>query len=282
MTHSGSAFSPRVPASPCPRVRPCPRPRVGSCPVFASLIAVLLALVIAACGGRPGYPPVTTPAPPAGKIGLLGYTIQVGAFAQVENAARLAAKLQWAGLDAYYFVDEDKLYKVRFGDFATKEAARQKAEALKAAGTIEVYYITTPEQYSSAQRQRLGEGYLREQLVKTARGFIGVPYLWGGESVEDGFDCSGLTMTTYRLNGLNLPRNSRQQFATGTPVATDRLTKGDLVFFATKKKGIVSHVGMYIGDGRFIHAPKSGQTVRIENLSEALYQKTYMGGRSYL
>jgi len=274
MTHSGPAFHLRVPAS--------PRPRVGFAPILAVLALVILALVISACGGRPSYPPVTTPAPPAGRIGLLGYTIQVGAFAQVENAARLAAKLQWAGLDAYYFVDEDGLYKVRFGDFATKEAARQQAEALKSAGTIEVYYITTPEQYSSAQRQRLGEGYLRDQLVKTARGFIGVPYLWGGESADEGFDCSGLTMTTYRLNGLNLPRNSRQQFAEGAPVTKTQLAKGDLVFFATKKKGIVSHVGMYIGDGRFIHAPKSGQTVRIENLSEALYQRTYMGARTYL
>jgi len=245
-------------------------------------VCCLLALLLTACGGRPAYPPVTVPPPSAAKISLLGYTIQAGAFAEVENAARLAAKLQKVGLDAYYFVDEDGLYKVRFGDFAAKETAIQKAEALKAAGAIEVYYIVAPEQYSAAQRKRLGEAFLRERLVKTARSFIGVPYLWGGDSVDEGFDCSGLTMTTYRLNGLNLPRTSWEQHAAGIPVSRDRLARGDLVFFTTKKKNTVSHVGIYIGDGHFIHAPKQGQTVRIEALSTALYKKSFAGARSYL
>jgi cell wall-associated NlpC family hydrolase len=269
-------------AAPAHRVGFHRRPIGGSS--FRALGALgLLTLLLAACGGRPAAPPVEPPAaPPPAKLALLGYTIQVGAFAQVENAARLATKLQWAGLDAYYFIDEDKLYKVRFGDFASKEAARRQAESLKANGTIQVYYIVAPEQYSAAQRQRLGDAYLRDQIVQTARGFIGVPYLWGGASVDDGFDCSGLTMTSYRLNGLNLPRTSRQQYAVGTPVPPARLAKGDLVFFATRRPNTVSHVGIYIGNDRFIHAPKQGQTVRVEDMSTALYKKTFAGARTYL
>jgi len=214
---------------------------------------------------------------------LMKYTIQAGAFKKVENAARLTETLKDHGLEATYFVAPDKLFKVRFGNFLTKEKARQRAQSLKEAGVIEEFYIVQPEDYTVAKQKQYGTNYLREALVKSAQDFIGVPYLWGGASSDNGFDCSGLTMTVYQLNGLNLPRNSARQFDVGTPVdSISDLQRGDLVFFSARWKNGVSHVGIYIGSGQFIHASSRGKKIRIDSLSTAYFTKHYIGGKTYL
>ena len=214
---------------------------------------------------------------------LMEYTIQAGAFKKVENAVRLTETLKDHGLDATYFVAPDKLFKVRFGNFPTKEKARQRAQSLIEAGVIEEFYIVQPEDYTVAKQKQYGTNYLREALVKTAYDFIDVPYLWGGASFDDGFDCSGLTMTVYQLNGLNLPRNSARQFEAGSFVdSIGDLQKGDLVFFSARWKISVSHVGIYIGNGQFIHASSHGKKIRIDSLSTAYFTKHYIGGKTYL
>ncbi len=212
----------------------------------------------------------------------MGYTIQAGAFSQPENAARLTEVLKDKGLDATYFAAKTGLYKVRIGNFSARESALNQAEALKMLGIIEEYYIVAPEDYAVSKVETLGDDYLRNEIVKAARSFIGVPYLWGGASPEAGFDCSGLTMTVYQLSGIDLPRTSGDQFGAGEDVDKDELLKGDLVFFATAKGSKVSHVGVYIGDGRFIHAPGKGKKIRIDSLSNAYYYKRYLGGRTYI
>jgi len=224
-------------------------------------------------------PPGEEEGPPLEKM---GFSIQVGAFANLENAVRLQELLDDRGIDAYYFRDESGLYKVRFSNHSNYRAARDEADRLQAYGLIDAFFIVIPEEYAAARIERSGKGDLREELVKTARRFIGVPYRWGGTDTDRGFDCSGLTMVCYRLNGLNLPRVSRNQFQAGRWVPKRELQKGDLVFFATKGGKRVTHVGMYIGDGRFIHSPRTGQTVRIEKLSNSFFAKTYVGGRTYL
>lgn len=214
---------------------------------------------------------------------LMGYTIQAGAFKKVENAVRLTERLKNNhGLDATYYLASDKFFKVRFGNFPTKEQARKRAQSLKEAKIIEEYYIVQPEEYSVARQKQYGTDYLREALVKTAKDFIGVPYLWGGASSDDGFDCSGLTMTVYQLNGLNLPRNSKKQFDVGTAVNKSDLQKGDLVFFSEKRRSSVSHVGIYIGDGKFIHASSHGKKIQIDSLSSNYFTNQYMGSKTYL
>lgn len=211
----------------------------------------------------------------------MGYAIQVGAFSQLDNAVRLERLLNSRGIDAYYFRHESGLYKVRFSNHTSYGAARAEAEQLRSRGLIEEFFIVIPDGYAVVRIPDEEQDALRAELVRTAQRFLGVPYRWGGADHQDGFDCSGLTMVCYRLNGLNLPRVSRSQFAAGRLVPREQLRPGDLVFFATRGGNQVSHVGLYIGGGQFIHAPRAGQAVRVEALSASFYSRTYMGGRSY-
>ena len=89
-------------------------------------------------------------------------------------------------------------------------------------------------------------------------------------------------MTIYKLNGLNLPRNSLAQFQAGSPVRREDLAPGDLVFFATNGDSAVSHVGIYTGNGRFIHAPKKGEAIRQSSLRNGYFEGCYVGARTYL
>lgn len=252
------------------------------------IIVILVPLLIISCfhGRRtarwvPPEPFGTVKQKPV--LELMGYTIQAGAFKKVENAVRLTERLKNNhGLDATYFLASDNFFKVRFGNFPTKELARKRAQSLKEAKIVEEYYVVQPQDYSAAKQKQYGTDYLREALVKTAKDFIGVPYLWGGNSLDDGFDCSGLTMTVYQLNGLNLPRNSRKQFDAGIAVNKSDLQKGDLVFFSEKGKNSVSHVGIYIGDGNFIHASSHGKKIKIDSLSSSYFTNQYMGSKTYL
>lgn len=276
-------------------------PRLKFCRSLFALLLMLL--VLSACATPQRQQPQTPePAPNADPISSLlrdsppspgtsletktlekmGYSIQVGAFAHLDNAVRLEQRLESRGIEAYYFRHESGLYKVRFGNHNTYQPARSEAERLQSQGLINSFFIVFPEDYAAARIKQSGQGNLRDELVNTAKRFIGIPYRWGGTTATNGFDCSGLTMVSYRLNGLNLPRVSRSQFEAGKWVAKKNLQPGDLVFFATKGGTRVTHVGMYVGNGDFIHAPRTGKNVRIEKLSNTFFAKTYMGGRSYL
>jgi len=250
------------------------------CYLKVTVALFLIISLFAGCAGRRAYSnhPKVIEKP----LARLGYTIQVGAFSDVENAARLTDQLQSRGLDATYFVARAGLYKVRFGNYPSKSVARQKAESLKSSGVIDEYYIVNPDEYAVAKQQKHGDMYIREELIKTAESFVGVPYLWGGSSPNTGFDCSGLSMTVYQLNGFDLPRSTKEQYERGTPVERNDLLKGDLVFFATSGKDKVAHVGVYVGDGRFIHAAGRGKNIRVDYLSSSYYKKRYLGGRAYI
>jgi cell wall-associated NlpC family hydrolase len=120
-----------------------------------------------------------------------------------------------------------------------------------------------------------------EDLVTTARKFLGLPYLWAGIS-GFGFDCSGFTFTIHQFNGISIPRDSKDQFTSGTPVEKKDLQPGDLVFFAYDQgKGKIHHVAMYYGDGKIIHSPRSERTVEIISMDNPSYAKEYAGARRY-
>ncbi len=227
---------------------------------------------------------IKTPPPPEEKaIPQMGHSIQVGAFSVFKNAVDLSDSLQELGLEPYYFKDDSGLYKVRFGNFASMVLAQARAKELCSKGTIKDFYLVGPQDYKDSEESSPDEIIaLRKEIVRTAKKFIGVPYRFGGENAKDGFDCSGLTMASYRLNGLKLPRNSRMQWKAGKPVDKKDAMEADLVFFDTMGKGRVTHVGMYIGNGKFIHAPKTGKTIRIESMSNSWFKKRYLGTRSYL
>lgn len=112
-------------------------------------------------------------------------------------------------------------------------------------------------------------------IVETALQYLGVPYVWGGENPDIGFDCSGLVRYVYLKHGIELPHYSGYQFKMGKPVSKDELMPGDLVFFGNP----VHHVGIYIGNGYFIHAPKTGDFVKITPLNS---RSDYAGARRIL
>jgi cell wall-associated NlpC family hydrolase len=204
------------------------------------------------------------------------FTIQVGAFSTPQRAARYAQTMGRKGLDAYYFIDADNLYKVRFGRYASKQAARDHARRLQAQAVIDDYYIVRPHMADSHSREDLPHS-----LVMTARRFIGSPYRWGGTSPTTGFDCSGLTMTVYRLNGMQLPRSAGDQFQRGTPIKRKSLRPGDLIFFATGTNRRITHVGLYSGQDQFIHAPGWGKRIGLADLNDRYYAQRYRGARRY-
>jgi cell wall-associated NlpC family hydrolase len=110
-------------------------------------------------------------------------------------------------------------------------------------------------------------------VVGIAMQYLGVPYVWGGAS-PSGFDCSGFIMYVYAQVGISLPHHAASQYSMGSPVSRDALEAGDLVFF----NGL-GHAGIYIGGGQFIHAPHTGDVVKISSLSDSWYASTWVGGR---
>lgn len=118
-----------------------------------------------------------------------------------------------------------------------------------------------------------------EQLVLHSLSLIGVPYRFGGNSPETGLDCSGLVRHVFNeVLDFALPRRAEEMSRTGTPVSIDRLQPGDLVFFNTLRRAF-SHVGIYVGEHRFIHAPSSGGRVRIESIGSRYWASRFNGAR---
>ena len=134
-----------------------------------------------------------------------------------------------------------------------------------------------PERPPEAAPARLGD-----LVAATAKSQLGAHYLLGGHSPGQGFDCSGLAWWSHARHGVNIPRTAAEQFAGGRSLTQKELRPGDLVFFdTTKAKSGVEHVGVYLGGGRFIHAPKSGDKVRFNALGETYWRRNYRGARRY-
>lgn len=132
-------------------------------------------------------------------------------------------------------------------------------------------------QQISQAKDTVGQG--AEDLVTRAMGLLGVPYKWGGTSETKGLDCSGLVRNVYEKTfGLVLPRRAEEQAAATETIERTDLQPGDLVFFNTMRRAF-SHVGIYIGEGKFIHAPRRGKSVKIDDMRSAYWQKRFNGAR---
>jgi len=121
---------------------------------------------------------------------------------------------------------------------------------------------------------------LRQALVALAMQLRDVRYVRGGHSPATGFDCSGFVRYVFaHAVGLNLPANSARQFLAGVKVKRGDMQPGDLVFFHTRGKKRISHVGIYLDNGRFIHSPSAGKSVEVSSLDEAYWAKRFAGAR---
>jgi len=121
------------------------------------------------------------------------------------------------------------------------------------------------------------DGTRASQVIAIAMQYLGVPYVWGGASPSQGFDCSGLTTYAFAQIGVSLPHHAASQYGYGTPVSREDLQPADLVFF----NGL-GHMGMYIGGGQFIHAPHTGDVVKISSINDSWYASTWVGARRIL
>jgi cell wall-associated NlpC family hydrolase len=225
-------------------------------------------------------------------ISRIGYSIQVGAFSQVRNAERLTAKLQQKNIEAFYFRKDNGVYAVRFGDFSTYDAARKSARKLVADRVIGEFFIAVPQevflkklppeirQGGKRSTVRKPAGDMGPIAARTAERFVGIPYRWGGDNVVEGMDCSGFVRAVYNLCGVNIPRTSREQFSVGDAIPKDELMDGDLVFFGSSAESI-NHVGIYVGNNRFVHAPRRGDEIKISSLDESYFAKKFVGARRY-
>ncbi len=242
-------------------------------------VVFFLLSAIAASACRPRIQPAVSPGFPD----VRGYFIQAGVFSSEMNAAGLTRSLKNRSVPAFYFAHASGYYKVWIGRYASRESAVLAARSLVDGGIIREYFIVEGRTFAAAASAPAGaEGRMRHDLVETARSFLNFPYAWGGASAREGFDCSGLTMAVYRMNGLELPRSLYDQFESGRAAALDRLEPGDLVFFATGGDEKVSHVGIFIGDGLFIHAPGTNKAIRVDSLSNPYFRTRIIGARNYL
>jgi len=130
----------------------------------------------------------------------------------------------------------------------------------------------------AAQRRTNDASERSLKLVSHARKQVGVRYRYGGSSPQHGFDCSGLVRYVYRQAGIVLPRTTEAMSETGLALRKSELEPGDLVFFDTRRKPF-SHVGIYIGQQRFIHAPASGGAVQLVDMRERYWRTRYVGAR---
>jgi cell wall-associated NlpC family hydrolase len=232
---------------------------------------------------------------PVAGVSKLGYSIQVGAFSEVKNAERLTVKLQSKGIEAFYFRKDNGVYVVRFGDYSARDKAKKAAEKLVAEKLVESYFIASPDavfrkipredtsrppEKSLPQRKHGASGDMGAVAARTAERFVGIPYRWGGENVVDGMDCSGFVRAVYNLCGVNIPRTSAEQFRTGEMIAKTDLVDGDLVFFGASSDKI-NHVGIYVGNGKFVHAPRRGDEIKISSLEEKYFAGRFIGAKRY-
>jgi gamma-D-glutamyl-L-lysine dipeptidyl-peptidase len=248
-------------------------------------------------------------------ISRVGFAIQVGAFSEVKNAERLSNRLQKKGIEAFYFKRDNGVYAVRFGDFDSKEKAKKVAQRLVSDRLIGSYFIAPPQKITMKKRGEpawektpepslkrpspvvpkkkgekpgeavppgggKGRGDMGAIAARTAERFVGIPYRWGGDTVVDGMDCSGFVRAVYNLCGVNIPRTSGEQYKTGDSVAKDELQDGDLVFFGVSGEEI-NHVGIYVGNGRFVHAPRRGDDIKFSSLEESYFAKKFIGAKRY-
>jgi len=214
------------------------------------------------------------------------YAVRFGDFATKDKARAAAQRLVADRLiNGFYIAPPHEIVFAR-----PKEAGWQKPPQKEIISPRPAEVPKTPKDRSKAGTGEIGEsarqrparesGDMGAIAARTAERFVGIPYRWGGENVVDGMDCSGFVRAVYNLCGLSIPRNSRDQYKAGDPVLKDDLRDGDLVFFGSSADSI-NHVGIYVGNGKFVHAPRRGEDIRLSGVDESYFEKRFVGARRY-
>lgn len=163
----------------------------------------------------------------------------------------------------------------------TEAELSELARAPKAADTPLPAVVASPAAAPpDATEAPKADDSVKDRLLRVARRMLEVPYRYGGTTLW-GLDCSGFVQKAFAFLNLDLPHSARAQFREGTKVSKEELSAGDLVFFRTRAK-YASHVGIYLGDNRFIHASGHDRKVTIDSLDEPFYRKHYLGARRLL
>lgn len=159
-----------------------------------------------------------------------------------------------------------------------RSAVKQEAAPAQGSTQAEV------KKQSTSMEEVLSRHQMADDILLRAMALIGTPYRWGGSSPQTGFDCSGLIGYVFADSlGMKLPRSTREMIQVNAPViGKDKLRSGDIVFFATSGGRRVSHAGIYVGDGRFVHAPSTGGKVRMDRLDSTYWSKAYLQAKRYL
>lgn len=169
-------------------------------------------------------------------------------------------------------------------DEATKAAVEkfQTANSLEATGIVDKATLVKLNTITAAQTTSRSNSRpeLGNDIVTYSKAYLGKPYVWGASNGKS-FDCSGFVLYIFKHFGVSLGHGADEQFAVGTKVAKEDLQIGDAVFFTTYKKG-ASHVGIFIGENKFIHASSSGGSVTITDLDKEYYKSRYIGARRYM
>ena len=179
-------------------------------------------------------------------------------------------------LGVIYFYDEEIVQVEENGEIVKKKKIIQKQVKSTKAYRNLAQYRAKPEYTTGDPRPHVMASDKGQAIVDEAKKYLGVPYVWGG-TTPDGFDCSGLVQYVCRDLGITVDRVTYDQINNGVSVPRSELAPGDLIFFA--KDGDVHHVGIYVGNNEFIHAPRTGDVVKISSLSESYYNEQYYGAR---
>jgi cell wall-associated NlpC family hydrolase len=177
---------------------------------------------------------------------------------------------------------KDEIVQLRAEERQRQAALAAQARARMAAQELATQAIAQQGAATATYEQALADGTYNPDLlaaryahvVPIALQYLGVPYVWGGSSPSTGFDCSGFVMYVFAQLGVSLPHHAASQYSYGSYVSREQLEPGDLVFFDG-----LGHNGIYIGGGQFVHAPHTGDVVKISSLYDSWYAATWVGGR---
>lgn len=210
----------------------------------------------------------------AASIMVFSSTASADSFQQGDQGTEIA-EIQGQLVDLGYDVVADGEYGP-----ATVDAVRQfqESQGIKPDGLVgpATYQALLGRSMPDVSR---GSSIISRRIIQTSMNYMGVPYVFGGNT-PSGFDCSGYVRYVYAKVGIYLPRMADEQYYAGSPISTTEMRPGDLVFFSTYTYG-PSHVGIYLGDGQFIHA-SSSYGVSIASLGSSYWTATYIGARRFL